>query len=346
MIIDANLYWFDERIFQSIKEQDKFLADIPKSYGMNGYIKKVDNGDNHQIVIEKPTGYQNLNYIQGEYVLEKQLAALDQANVDKAIMKIPGCHEFMSLEMCKQFNNGMADYTKRSHGRLIPLIVIPPYGIQENIDELKRCREELNMHDIQLCAHYGEHYLDSDIFKSFFEELNQKKTTVYIHHTPVPVEHEALYQYNNLRRSYGRCVDQTTAIGREIFSGFFEKYPNLTFVHSMLGGGFFSIANMMFPKQSRTKEEVSRFEAGNQDIIEIFKKHIYFEMSHAQPWGKEQLECAIKVLGADHIIFGTSYPVRKEWLAEGVDFINALDISNTDKNLILGLNAQNLYHID
>ncbi|MCD8078195.1 MAG: hypothetical protein LUE63_07470 [Lachnospiraceae bacterium] len=49
-------------------------------------------------------------------------------------------------------------------------------------------------------------------------------------------------------------------------------------------------------------------------------------MTHAQPWGKEQLECAVKVLGADHIIFGTSYPVRREWLTDGPAFVRALDI--------------------
>ena len=76
---------------------------------------------------------------------------------------------------------------------------------------------------------------------------------------------------------------------------------------------------------------------------EQFRNNVYFEMSHAQPWGKEQLECAVKVLGADHIIFGTSYPVRKEWLLEGPAFVRSLDITEEEKDLILGGNAQRLY---
>lgn len=68
-------------------------------------------------------------------------------------------------------------------------------------------------------------------------------------------------------------------------------------------------------------------------------------MSHAQPWGKEQLECAVRVLGADHILYGSSYPVRKEWLTEGPDFVRSLNISKEERALILAEDAKRLYHV-
>ena len=83
-----------------------------------------------------------------------------------------------------------------------------------------------------------------------------------------------------------------------------------------------------------------------RNVWKVYKEHIYFETSHAQPWGKQQLECAIQVLGADHIIFGSSYPVRREWLLEGAEFIKMLDISNEEKDMILYKNACQIYHID
>ena len=63
------------------------------------------------------------------------------------------------------------------------------------------------------------------------------------------------------------------------------------------------------------------------------------------PGGKDQLECAVKVLGADHILFGTSYPVRPVWLLEGADFVRGLDITEEEKELILHENAKQLYHL-
>ena len=63
MIIDANMYWFDESIFHDKHEAERFLLEVPKSYGINGYM--IENKDHiKQIVIEKPIGYQNMNYVE------------------------------------------------------------------------------------------------------------------------------------------------------------------------------------------------------------------------------------------------------------------------------------------
>lgn len=345
MVIDANLYWFPEELFCDEKGLENFMSEVSEARATKGYLKQNDNGIK-QIVIEKPEGYPSLNYAQGDYILEQMLADLDRAGADKAILKLPGCQEWMSLDTCKKFNDGMADFAKRSNGRLIPLAVVPPVASQEVYDEIDRCRNELGIRNIQMTTHYQTDYLDAERFAPFFEKLNEQETTIYVHHSPIPVEYGCLYDYNNLRRSYGRCTDQTIAICREVFSGFFDKYPNLKMVHSMLGGGFFAIANMMFPQQAKTQEKVQRFETQPRSVKDNFVNHIFFETSHAQPWGKDALECAVKLLGADHIIWGTSYPVRKEWLLEGPAFVRQLDISEEDKEAILSGNARHVYGLD
>ena len=57
------------------------------------------------------------------------------------------------------------------------------------------------MRGVQLCAHYGEYYLDDDVFAPLFERLNAYGMNAYVHHTPVPVEYASIADYNNLRRT-------------------------------------------------------------------------------------------------------------------------------------------------
>lgn len=345
MVIDANMYWFPEKIFNDDGLMQKFLSQIPESYGISGYETKSDTTANRQIIIEKPKGYANLNYIQNDYMLETQLADMGRAGVDKAVLKIPGCQEWMDLELCRLFNDGMADHVKRSGGRMVALATVPPLGTPECIYELERCVKELGMTGVQLSAHYGTLYLDDSAFQPFFEKANKLGLSVYVHHTPLPVQYDSIYEFNNLRRSYGRCIDQITAIGRELFSGFLAKYPRIKMVHSMLGGGFYTYLNMMLPNQAKEQEQVNRFDSGSSAAWKRFKNNLFFEMSHAQPWGKAQLECAACVLGADHILFGSSYPVRKEWLLDGPEFVRQLDLSQTEKEAMLHENAERIYHI-
>lgn len=297
MIIYANMYWMPEELFESEELLKRFLSDIPEESGWYGYMEEVSGAEKlRQIVLEKPRGYQNLNYVQHDYILENQLRDMDLAGVDRAVLKTPCCQEWMSLEMCRFFNDRMSEHSAQSKGRLIPLAVVPPDGKQENIDELIRCHEQLGMNGLQLSAHYGSDYLDHERFSDFFEVVNRLGMTVYVHHTPVPAEYQSFYEYNNVRRSYGRCVDQGLAVSRELFSGFFDRFPEIRMVHSMLGGGFFAVSSMLFPAKAK-KEAVARFQSDNGRIEEQFRKNIYFEMSHAQPWGEVQLQSAVRILG-------------------------------------------------
>ena len=55
--------------------------------------------------------------------------------------------------------------------------------------------------------------------------------------------------------------------------------------------------------------------------------------------------CVLCNISSDHILFGTSYPVRPVWLLEGADFVRSLEITDAEKELILHGNAERLYHM-
>ena len=165
----------------------------------------------------------------------------------------------------------------------------------------------------------------------------------YVHHTPGPVEYVSIADYNNLRRSYGRCVDQMQAVSRELFSGMFENYPHVKLVHSMLGGGFFTYRDMLMPHGPANADAAGRVSATPESMRRHLEQNLYFEMSHAQPWGEVNLKAAVTILGADHIIYGSSYPVKEEWMKEGASFVRRMDFAQADAERILCENARMLY---
>lgn len=340
MIIDANVYWLPEELFTDPAVTEAFCRCVPQAYDVHAYAVTTPDGD-VEIRIEKPLGCENLNYFGRDYAMEKQLRDMDEAGVDKAILKLPGCQEWLSLELCRMFNDAAAKHVKESGGRMEALAVVPPYGDAASLAELDRCVHELGMRGVQMSAHYGNHYLDDPMFRPMFRHINELGIPVYVHHTPIPVDCSSILAYNNLRRSFGRCQDQITAIGRELFSGMFAELPNVKMVHSMLGGGYFTFKEMLMPRDSGG----GRFDTNTDAIKKYLRENIYFELSHAQPWGKEPLELAVKILGADHIIYGSSYPVKQSWMIGGPGFVKALDLPEQEKDLILGGNAQQVYHI-
>ncbi len=345
MIIDVNMHYLPENLFTEEKILNGFLECVPRTFGEIARLSTVSGTNTRQIILEKPKGYENLNYAEGQYTLEVKLQDLDEAGIDIALLRIPVWQEWLPIEMCRIVNDGMADMVKRSNGKLRAVAVLPPWATKECVYELERCTKELGMVGVQLACHYGKLYLDDEIFKPYFKILNELNVPVVVHHTPSPVEYESIKDYTNQRRFYGRCIDQGIAVGRELFSGMFEEFPNLRLIHTMLGGAFYAFQNILMPKPSGIDEAMERFQTEDDKLSKYLKNNLFFDMSHALPWGKEQLKCAIKVCGADHILFGSSYPVRREWLIKGVDFINDLDIENYEKELVLGKNAEKLFNI-
>lgn len=342
MIIDANMHWLPEDLFTNKPLLDGFMSCVPDDEHV--YVTRMPGTDLDQIVIEKPRGYENLNYAENQYDSALQIKDMDEAGIDTAILRIPVWQSWLNLEMSRKVNDGLQSHLERFPGRFRALAVVPPYGEKDALAEVEKRLATPGFVGVQMACHYGESYLDDPKFKPYFKFLNDLNVPVVVHHTPLPVDYKSVIDYTNQRRQYGRCVDQGTAVGRELFSGMFEDLPNVKLIHSMLGGGFFTYANMLIPRASGAKEELERFDSADK-ARGYLTNNLYFDTSGAAQWGKAQLECAIEVYGADHILYGSSYPVRREWFAKGIQFVNDLDVPQESKDLILGGNAARLFNL-
>jgi uncharacterized protein len=346
-IIDANMHWLPGDLFTNQLLLERFINCVPRAYGISARVEPVAGKDIRQIIIEQPRGCVNLNYAENQYNLEGQLADMAKVGVDQGVFRMPCWQEWLDLETCRMVNDGLDEYVKRSDGRLNALAVAPPWGTIEAIHEVERCITKLGFVGVQMAAHYGELYLDDESFRPYFRFLNELGVPVVVHHTPLPVDYGSILTYTNQRRQYGRCVAQATAVGRELFSGMFDEFPNLKLIHSMLGGGFFAYVDMLVPPRlEQFKDAVDRFDVQSDRLRTQLKDNIFFDISGAPQWGKAQLECAVKVLGAGNILYGSSYPIRRDWYFQGLDFVQSLDIGDEDKSLILGGNATRLFRLD
>ncbi len=321
------------------------MSCVPDEAGQNACVATLESGK-QQLILEKPKGYQNLNYVEGDYDLESKIKAMDEAGVDIAILRVPVWQEWLKLETCKLINDESAEMCKRSNGRLYGTACLPPWGGKDNLYELERCIKELGFVGVQLACHYGQVYLDDEAFKPYLKVLNDMQVPVVVHHTPLPVKYESIIDWTNLRREMGRIMDQMTAVGRELFSGMFDEFPNLKFIHTMFGGNWFANQKLMTPKAGKKKEAMMRLDMGESERIEGYlQNNIFFDTTHPASWGKDQVECAVKVCGADHILFGTSFPVFYNWMSDGVEFMKSLDIKKDERNKIMSQNAIKMFNL-
>ena len=346
MIIDNNVHWMPETLFQDEDLLNAFLRIPPRSSGVFAKIDTIPGTDRKQLIIEQPKGYANLNYTELDVNAEKRLATMDEVGIDKAVLRIPCWEEWMSLEMAKKLNDMIAKTVKAHPDRFAALAFVPPWDDKDCRYEMERCVKELGCVGVELAAHYGNMHLDEEEFRPMWQKINELGVPAVIHHTPLPAEYQSLYQMDKVRRSLGRNHAQMICITRNIFSGLFDEFPDLKVIHSYLAGGFFAFTGVLNMKRpAKVNLELRRVNDNRigDKFDSYLKNNLFFDMCHAPPWGKDHLEFAIKILGADHVLYGSSYPIRLDWTYDGVEFVNNLDISEDDKALVLGGNAMRLF---
>jgi predicted TIM-barrel fold metal-dependent hydrolase len=345
-VVDINIHHLPEDLFTNEKILNGFLNSAPRGFGEIASVTTMESGKK-QLILETPRGYQNLNYVEGDYSVESKLAAMDEAGVDYGVMRVPVWQEWLGLETCRAVNDNAAEIVSRSNGRLFATACVPPWGGKENIYELERCVGELGAVGVQLACHYGQLYLDDEVFEPYLKVIEKLDIPVVVHHTPLPVEYKSVIDYTNLRREYGRIMDQGIAVGRELFSGMFDRMPGLRFIHTMMGGNWFANTALLTPHKTNKAEAMQRLDpTGGEKIKQYLDENIFFDMTHPHSWGKTQVEAALEINGADHYLFGSSFPVFYSWMGQGVDFVkNELDISDADRELVLSGNAKRLFNL-
>lgn len=345
-VVDINIHHLPEDLFTNERILSGFLNSAPRGFGEIARVIEMDSGKK-QLILEKPAGFQNLNYVEGDYSVEAKLGAMDDAGVDYGVMRVPVWQEWLGLETCKAVNDNAADIVSRSGGRLFATACVPPWGGKENIYELERCVKELGAVGVQLACHYGQLYLDDPVFEPYLKVIERLEIPIVVHHTPLPVEWKSVIDYTNLRREYGRIMDQGLAVGRELFSGMFDRMPGLRFIHTMFGGNWFANTELLTPHKTNKDEAMQRLDpAGGEKVKQYLEENIFFDMTHPHSWGKDQVEAAIKINGADHYLFGSSFPVFYSWMGQGVEFItNELDVTDEEREMMLYGNAKRLFNL-
>ena len=325
MIVDANMHWLPEDLFTNIELRDAFLACVPKDEGELAYVAPMPGTDLEQIVIAKPEGHENLNYAENQYDPALRIADMDGAGVDLAVLRIPVWQSWLPLELCKQVNDKLAAHVAAYPDRVRALAVAPPDGTPECLAEVERALALPGFVGVQMAAHYGSDYLDHPRFRA-----TSRRST----------PSASRWSCTTRRcRSTGRassptptCAGSTGAASTRARPSAASSSATSSRSAPTCGSSTPCSAAASSPTPTcwrRAARSPTRSSSGSTPAAGVrdrLETNLYFDTSGAAQWGKDQLECAVKVFGADHILYGSSYPVRREWFAQGIDFVKALDI--------------------
>jgi len=229
---------------------------------------------------------------------ETHLRALDELGVRTAITSLTprvflqnASRRREVARACNEFQAGMV----RDHpDRFGAFAVLPLPDVDGALAEVAYALDELRMDGVGLFSSQEGRYLGEPLYDPLFEELNRRKTVVFVHpaHCNAPPE-------LNLRApgaTIEYIFDTTRAIVNMIYNGTLRRYPDLRMIFSHGGG---TVPYLTF--------RISRMEAGGhvENVVGTLQS-LYYDLATAMvPYVLRSLQ---ELVDPSHILWGSDYP--------------------------------------
>jgi len=272
---------------------------------------------------------------------ERRIADMDKAGIGLSILSMAPSQMFYSLEgklaidVVRKQNEKIAAVVKKYPKRFLGMATVPLQDPGAAAAELERAVRELDMRGVQIASNVTGQYLGEQKFLPFFEKAEALDVPIFIHPTNVAgADRTKFYYFNNL---IGNPLETTITAGQLIFSGIFDRYPNLKIVLAHAGGMLpFNIDR--WGHGWKVRPECQEFI--KKSPVEYMKNFFYDAISH----GPATLRFLISRVGVDRVVMATDYPYDMGDL-DPLKSIKAAKLTAQETENIVSKNAMALYKI-
>ena len=267
-----------------------------------------------------------------------RVVAMDVAGVDMQVMTmtVPGVHSETAVHgqaLAQIVNDGLAAMMAEYPTRLTALAALPLQSPKTAVAELERAVTQLGLRGGTLFAHINGQPLDDPALLPLYEKAVELDVPLFIH--PIIPTHIGLMADYRLVAVMGFLFETTVAASRLVYSGLFERLPNLRLVLAHLGGTIPFIAERMV----RGYEVYDECRVNlSQSPLETLKS-LYMDTFPGTP---EAVATAVQFAGADKVLMGSDFPHQIGDLPGGVKTIQKAALTDDEKDLVLGRNTARL----
>jgi len=276
------------------------------------------------------------NIVVGPHVdPEERLRAMDRHSVDMQVLTLttPGVEREepnYGMRLARLANDGFQRIVEKYPDRFTALAALPLQAPDIAVDELDRAVRDCGLKGATLFSNVNGEPLDSERFLPIYEKAAKLDVPLFIHPTS-PINQAAMDAYR-LVPILGFGVDTTLAVLRLVFSGILKRLPSLKLVAAHLGGVFPYLRGRIdvgFEAYPECRTNIS--EPPSQYLRQIWMDSICYD--------RDVLISAYRFSGPEKIVLGSDFPHQISDLDETVRRVRELDVSDDEKEKILGENA-------
>ncbi len=322
---------------------------LPIGYKNALYKFKATNFNLKNVIDTLPTMYD----------LDHRFRIMDKFNGMMQVLTLtaPAVEEFSDSEKSSDFaklaNDGMAELVLKYPDRFAAAVAcLPMNNVDAALKEMDRAINDLKFRGVQINTPINEKPLDSPEFMPVYEKMSQYNLPIWIH----PMRPADFADYKTEKRSkymifhvFGWPYETAAAMTRLVFSGVFQKFPNLNFIVHHAGGMIPFLEERIIGAYDHAEmQRGAKYKNGlTQAPIDYFKRSFYYDT--AIYGNTSALMCTRAFCGAGQMLFGTDFPYDSQfgerYARQTIDAVNQMDIDELEKKMIFEKNARGLLRL-
>ncbi len=258
-----------------------------------------------------------------------------------------------ALELARIGSDSMAELCRKYPDRFPAFIATAAITAgAEGIEECRRAIEDLGASGVQIFTNVQGKPLDAPEFEDFFAYMNSTGKPVWLH----PARGANFPDYLTEKQSeyeiwwtFGWPYETSAAMARLVFSGHFDRYPDLRVITHHAGGMVPFFEGRVGPgwdqmgARTTDRDLAAVRRALKRPHLEYFRD---FYADTASFGSRKAIEHAIEFFGEDHVLFASDAPFDPEagpmYIRETIRIIEEMDISETTRRKIFEGNAVRL----
>lgn len=321
MIVDFHNHYYPPEYLDAIKA--------------GGLKVKMDYDAEGNPRLHYPGDYNIL--VPGHRDLDFRERVLDEHGVTRQVLTFttPGVHyeaPAHAVRLARLVNDAFAtEVARRRH--YTALATLPLNDPRASVVELERAMRQLGLKGAMVFSNVNGAGLDEAVYMPLWEKANELGAVIYIHPAH-PLGVEAMEKYW-LMPLVGFLMDTTLAAGKLVFSGIVERFPQITWVLTHMGGAVPYLAERM----DRGYEAFAECRANIRQKPSDYLRRFYYDTVN---FDNAAQRLAIEFAGIDHILAGSDYPHQIGSIPKMLSSIRSLAITDAERAKILGGNAARL----
>ena len=263
-----------------------------------------------------------------------------------------------SPELARVANDSMAEVVS-DHPHRFPGFVasLPLNNIEATLEETDRAIKTLGAKGIQIGSNVNGRPLDDPEFNPLWAKMAEYDLPIWLHPTrsagDIPDYQTEQRSYYDMWWVFGWPYETSVAMGRLVFSGIFDRHPDIKIIAHHMGGMVPYFEGRVGPGLDQLgKRNDDPIDVGAQAKLEK-RPFDYFRMFYADTavFGSiAATECGLAFFGSDRVLFASDAPFDPErgsgYIRETLRVIDNITASREDKQKIYEDNARRLLKLD